>query len=84
MTGRWSSRCRRSSSTVRVSRASGYNEFNQRAMLRLWADHLEMPRMPAPVAAVSTNNPNGIAPLVQTNRVPAAPSRANDKAATPS
>ena len=52
----------------------GYNESNQRSMLRLWADHLELPRMQAPVAAVGTHNPNGIAPLVQTNRVPAATS----------
>lgn len=45
----------------------GYNERNQRALLRLWADYLE--RTPAPGATTATDayHPDGIVPLVQTN-----------------
>jgi phthalate 3,4-dioxygenase subunit alpha len=60
----------------------GYNEFNQRSLLGLWADHLEMPPVPAPATAVGADSPNGIAPLVQTNRVQAALSPTQAKAET--
>ena len=62
----------------------GYNEFNQRALLRLWADHLELPPVSAHATAVGTHNPNGIAPLVQTNRALPALSGSQDKAGRPS
>jgi phthalate 3,4-dioxygenase alpha subunit len=45
----------------------GYSEHNQRALLRLWADYLEMPPLAATTTAVGTHNPEGIAPLTQTN-----------------
>jgi phthalate 3,4-dioxygenase alpha subunit len=32
----------------------GYNENNQRALLRLWADHLEMPPVSTAIAALGT------------------------------
>ncbi|MCV7384015.1 aromatic ring-hydroxylating dioxygenase subunit alpha [Mycolicibacter longobardus] len=44
----------------------GYNENNQRAILRMWADHLEMPPVATTPAAMGTQL-NGITPLVQTN-----------------
>ena len=44
----------------------GYNENNQRAILRMWADHLEMPRVEATSATMGTQRA-GITPLVQTN-----------------
>ena len=30
----------------------GYNEHNQRELLRLWADHLELPPVPTTTAAL--------------------------------
>jgi phthalate 3,4-dioxygenase alpha subunit len=45
----------------------GYNENNQRALLRLWADHLERPAKAADTTAIGTHRPDGIPPLVQTN-----------------
>jgi phthalate 3,4-dioxygenase subunit alpha len=45
----------------------GYNEYNQRALLRLWADHLELPPLATATTAVGTHHPDGITPLVQTN-----------------
>jgi phthalate 3,4-dioxygenase alpha subunit len=44
----------------------GYNENNQRAILRMWADHLEMPPV-ATATAVMGMGLKGITPLVQTN-----------------
>jgi phthalate 3,4-dioxygenase subunit alpha len=49
--------------TVRI----GYSEHNQRALLRLWAEHLELPPLTPSKTAVGTHNPEGIAPLTQTN-----------------
>lgn len=46
----------------------GYNEANQRALLRLWAEHLERPPVDAGTTALGTGV-EGIAPLVQTNGV---------------
>jgi phthalate 3,4-dioxygenase subunit alpha len=40
----------------------GYSEHNQRALLRLWADHLEMPPLAASTTAVGAHNPEGITP----------------------
>ena len=45
----------------------GYSEHNQRALLRLWAEHLEFPPLTPSKTAVGTHNPEGIAPLTQTN-----------------
>ncbi|MEZ0384422.1 Rieske 2Fe-2S domain-containing protein [Mycobacterium sp. pW045] len=50
----------------------GYNENNQRAMLRMWADHLQLPPVPLEPAAIG-GQPEGITPLVQTNGVSACP-----------
>jgi phthalate 3,4-dioxygenase alpha subunit len=44
----------------------GYNESNQRALLDLWADHLESPTEPARRADIGAHNPDGITPLAQT------------------
>jgi phthalate 3,4-dioxygenase alpha subunit len=32
----------------------GYNENNQRALLRLWADHVQMPPVPTTTTALGT------------------------------
>nr|ABP43172.1 phthalate 3,4-dioxygenase, alpha subunit [Mycolicibacterium gilvum PYR-GCK] len=45
----------------------GYNENNQRELLRLWADYLDMPPLRVDPATVLTDNPQGIEPMVQTN-----------------
>jgi phthalate 3,4-dioxygenase subunit alpha len=45
----------------------GYSEHNQRALLRLWADHLELPPLTPSKTAVGTHDAEGIAPLSQTN-----------------
>lgn len=45
----------------------GYNENNQRQLLRLWADYLDMPPLRVDPATVLTDNPQGIEPMVQTN-----------------
>jgi phthalate 3,4-dioxygenase alpha subunit len=44
----------------------GSNENNKRAILRMWADHLEMPPV-ATTPAVMGTQLNGITPLAQTN-----------------
>jgi phthalate 3,4-dioxygenase alpha subunit len=49
----------------------GYNEANQRALLRLWADHLECPVEASSTMAVGTRA-DGIEPLVQTASLPVA------------
>lgn len=50
----------------------GYNENNQRQLLRLWADYLDMPPLRVDPATVLTDNPQGIEPMVQTNGAAAA------------
>lgn len=53
----------------------GYSEQNQRAVLRLWADHLQLPPVRSRKADIGTHNPDGITPLNQTNGTqPARPS----------
>jgi phthalate 3,4-dioxygenase subunit alpha len=44
----------------------GYNEHNQRQLLKLWADYLQMPPVSTASAALGADNPDGIAPLAQT------------------
>jgi phthalate 3,4-dioxygenase alpha subunit len=48
----------------------GYSEHNQRALLKLWADHLESAPAASRRTEIGTHNPDGITPLTQTNRVP--------------
>jgi phthalate 3,4-dioxygenase subunit alpha len=48
----------------------GYNEANQRALLRLWADYLEQPAVSAQAMPLGTGM-DGIPPLIQTSGVDA-------------
>jgi len=48
----------------------GYNEANQRALLRLWADYLEQPAASAQAMPPGTGM-DGIPPLIQTSGVDA-------------
>ncbi|AGZ52980.1 Rieske 2Fe-2S domain-containing protein [Mycobacterium kansasii] len=48
----------------------GYNEYNQRSLLSLWADHLELPPASTLRTAIGTRNPEGITSPVQTNCPP--------------
>ena len=59
----------------------GYNENNQRALLKLWADHLQMAPISAAATAVGTQN--GIAPMVQSNCASADSHQSNEKSGTP-
>ncbi len=61
----------------------GYNETNQRALLKLWADHLQMAPIAAATTAVGTQNPDGIAPMVQSNCASADGHHTNEKSGTP-
>jgi phthalate 3,4-dioxygenase alpha subunit len=61
----------------------GYNENNQRALLKLWADHLQRVPATAGTTAVGTRNPDGIAPMVQTNCPSAEIRHSNEKSGTP-
>ncbi len=61
----------------------GYNEHNQRQILRLWADHLELPPLSTATTSVGTHNPDGIPPLVQTNDAARAGAGTDEKAALP-
>jgi len=61
----------------------GYNENNQRALLKLWADHLQMAPISGAATAVGTQNPDGIAPLVQSNCASAESHENNEKSGTP-
>jgi phthalate 3,4-dioxygenase alpha subunit len=61
----------------------GYNENNQRALLKLWADHLQMAPISAAATAVGTRNPDGIAPMVQSNCASAESHHSNEKSGTP-
>jgi phthalate 3,4-dioxygenase alpha subunit len=45
----------------------GYNENNQRQLLRLWAEYLEKPPVKAGTTAAGMDNPPGSEPMVQTN-----------------
>ena len=44
----------------------GYNEHNQRQLLKLWADYLQMRPPVTGRTSLGTENPDGIAPLAQT------------------
>ncbi|GJF09512.1 hydrogenase [Mycolicibacterium cyprinidarum] len=59
----------------------GYNEHNQRELLKLWADYLERPAPAAATAVLGTVN-DGITPLRQTNGSQAMSSRVDEKGAT--
>ena len=48
----------------------GYNEANQRALLRLWADYLERPAIATQAMPLGTGR-DGIPPLIQTTAVDA-------------
>jgi phthalate 3,4-dioxygenase alpha subunit len=59
----------------------GYNENNQRQLLRLWADHLELPPIAPATTSIGKTNPNGLTPPGQTDASPAPKSNTADKAA---
>lgn len=59
----------------------GYNEHNQRELLKLWADYLEMPVPVAATTTMGTSN-DGITPLRQTNGARPMSSRVDEKGAT--
>jgi phthalate 3,4-dioxygenase alpha subunit len=61
----------------------GYNENNQRALLKLWADHLQMAPISAAATEVGTRNPDGIAPMVQSNCAWAESLHSNETSGTP-
>ena len=44
----------------------GYNEHNQRQLLKLWADYLQLTPPVTGRTSLGTENPDGIAPLAQT------------------
>jgi phthalate 3,4-dioxygenase subunit alpha len=58
----------------------GYNEHNQRQLLRLWADHLEMGPVSPATTSIGRTGSNGITPLRQTNESPAPAANAAEKA----
>jgi phthalate 3,4-dioxygenase alpha subunit len=44
----------------------GYNEHNQRQLLKLWAEYLQMPPVSTVRTSMGAHDPDGIAPLTQT------------------
>lgn len=59
----------------------GYNENNQRQLLRLWAEHLEKPPVQASTTAAGMDQPIGGEPMVQTNGSVASKNSAPDSKA---